>query len=103
MPDKLGLCDVVAVYQWPLGKVKTRMAAGECWTDVIVELDSAIRLGGRYNTRRVRYDGVFYIVHNARRVVFDQWLAREAFEVATWVYGDDGAADVVYNSLLRGC
>lgn len=102
MPETLTVDDVVEVMSWPLGSVKTNMAAGEGWTDCIVEIDSAIRLGGKYNTRRVRYDGRLYITHNGRRVYVAGMLQLAVFECVTHVYGIDRESDVAHNKALKG-
>lgn len=102
MPGTLQSHHVAGVYSWPLGKVKTDMAAGERWTDCIIELIEPIRLGGKYNTRRVRYDGRFYITHNRRRVYLDGELAWQVFEVATHVYGWNRESDLEHNIALKG-
>ena len=102
MPHVLTLADVTSIMRWPLGKVKTNMSEGEGWTDCIIELEDRIRLGGRYNTRRVRYDGRFYITYNKRRVYIVGGLQLSVFECASHVYGLDYETDVAYNKLLKG-
>lgn len=102
MPNVIMLTDVVDVMQWPLGNVKTNMAAGEGWTDCIVALDDMIRLGGKHNTRRVRYDGRFYITHNGRRVYFADCVQLWVLDVAGHVYGVDRDSDVEHNKVLKG-
>lgn len=102
MPEVLTLAEVTAIHKWPLGSVKTKAAAGENWTDCLIELEPRIRLGGRYNTRRVRYDGRFYVVHNHRRVYLAGALALDVLEVAAHVYGRDAANDIFYNKVIKG-
>jgi hypothetical protein len=102
MPDVLRVGDVAELHQWPLGQVMTRKAAGENWTDVLAVLVDEIRLGGRYNSRRVRYDGVFYIVHNGQRVQFDANLTDLADNIMKHVYGVCAASDARHNTRLKG-
>jgi hypothetical protein len=102
LPGCIGLADVTAIMSWPLGKVKTNMCAGEGWTDCVIELDAAYRLGGKYNTRRVRYDGVFYVTVNRRRVAMDGALQRAVLDVASHVYGVSREEDVAHNKVLKG-
>lgn len=102
MPERLALCHVASVSQWPLGKVKTATAAGERWTDCVLVLDDAIRLGGKYNSRRVRYDGRFYITYRSRRVYLVGELAWQVWDVVQHVYGIDKDSDAEHNKLLKG-
>jgi len=102
MPETLTLADVEAVMSWPLGQVKTNMCEGEGWTDCIIELEGQIRLGGKYNTRRVRYDGRFYITHNKRSVYIVGMLQLDVFECVGHVYGLDRIQDVAHNKSLKG-
>lgn len=102
MPEVLMLADTVAVMSWPLGQIKTNMCEGEGWTDCVVELEGRIRLGGKYNTRRVRYDGRFYITHNKRRVYIAGMLQLDVFECVQHVYGVNRAEDVAHNKMLKG-
>lgn len=101
LPDTIGLGDVAAIMLWPLGRVKTAMCEGENWTDCVIELDAAYRLGGKYNTRRVRYDGAFYITVNARRICMTGELQRAVLDVAGHVYGVDKKNDVEHNKALK--
>ncbi len=78
------------------------MCSGECWTDCVVAIDEAIRLGGKYNTRRVRYDGAFYVTHNGKRVGMDGALSRAVLDVASHVYGVCKDDDVAHNKMLKG-
>lgn len=102
MPRVLDAQHVLSVDVWPLGSVMTRKAAGERWTDVLVQLIEPIRLGGRHNTRRVRYDGRFYIMHNGRRVYLVGALAWQVYEACGHVYGLDAESDVLHNKTLKG-
>lgn len=102
MPDVLTLADVEDVMIWPLGQVKTAMSKGERWTDCLLQIDSAIRLGGKYNTRRVRYDGRFFISHNGRKVYVVGMLQLAIFEQVGHVYGIDKREDAVHNKKLKG-
>ena len=87
---------------WPLGQVKTNMCAGEGWTDCVLQIEDAIRLGGKYNARRVRYDGRFYITHNGRRVYIVGMLQLDVFECVGHIYGLDRQNDVMRNKMLKG-
>ena len=100
--DTLSTPDVVAVYEWPLGNTMLRKAEGEGWTDCIIELADCYRLGGRHNTRRVRYDGEFFITVNNRRIEFSYANVMRVFDVACHVYGLDDAADARHNTTLKG-
>lgn len=102
MPDTLHTWHVCHIMQWPLGKVMTAKAAGENWTDVLIELIEPIRLGGRHNTRRVRYDGRFYITYNKRVVVCVAPLALDILDEVGHVYGRDAASDAAHNVKLKG-
>ena len=102
LPDVLSADCVDAVYPWPLGSVMTRRADGEGWTDCILILEDRIRLGGRYNSKRVRYDGRFYITHRGRRVYLAGELAWRAWDTVTHVYGFDSDADAKHNKTLKG-
>lgn len=102
MPNALTLADVTKIMKWPLGSIKTRSAAGEGWTDCILELEPRIRLGGRYNTRRVRYDGRFFIMHNTKRVYLTGELPLKVLESASYVYGLDLKNDIFFNKMLKG-
>lgn len=102
MPEMVTDAVVVDVLQWPLGAVMTRKAAGENWTDCLIELVDEIRLGGRHNSRRVRYDGSFYIMHNGRRVEIGGELALRVLDVASHVYGQDAESDKLHNVSLKG-
>lgn len=102
MPSVLTLADVVEVYSWPLGQVKTNMCAGEGWTDCVIELEGRIRLGGKYNTRRVRYDGRFFISWKGGKVYLAGMLALEVFECVGHVYGVNRGEDVAHNKKLKG-
>lgn len=102
MPETLDACDVESVLQWPLGSVKTGSASGENWTDCLIAFVDAIRVGGAYNSRRVRYDGAFYIVHNGRRVGIGGALVFDVLDVAAHVYGVDAESDKIHNKTLKG-
>lgn len=102
MPKVLTMAEVTDVMPWPLGSVKTAMAVGENWTDCVLQIDDAIRLGGKYNTRRVRYDGRFYITHNGRRVYIVGMLQLDVFEAVTHVYGINKDDDKKHNKTLKG-
>lgn len=102
MPDLLGVQHVKSVDPWPLGEVMTRKAEGENWTDCLIELIDQIRLGGKHNSRRVRYDGAFYIMHNGRRVQIGGELALHVLDVASHVYGLDAESDKLHNVSLKG-
>lgn len=80
----------------------TRKASGEGWTDCLAELIDPIRLGGRHNSRRVRYDGRFYITWRNRRVYLVGELAWQAWETVTHVYGLDSEDDEKHNKALKG-
>lgn len=102
MPETLAACDVESVLQWPLGSVKTSGASGENWTDCLIVFVDAIRVGGAHNSRRVRYDGVFYVMHNGRRVQIGGALALHVLDVASHVYGVDAESDKMHNKTLKG-
>lgn len=102
MPEVLTSQFVTDIYQWPLGNVMTAKAAGENWTDCLVMIRDDVRLGGRYNCRRVRYDGVFYVMHNGRRVPLSVELSGRVHSVACHVYGTDSDADKAHNRTLKG-
>jgi hypothetical protein len=102
MPETLHSAHVADVLQWPLGAIKTAQADGENWTDCVLILIDSIRLGGRYNSRRVRYDGAFYIMHNGRRVGIGGALALRVLDVASHVYGVDKQSDKIHNTTLKG-
>lgn len=85
--------EVRAVYVWPLSaRQVAKLKVGEGLSgacDVIVAFDR-ICAGGKHNTRRVRYDGRFYIeYHRARggRVYLGGWVAARVAELATEFYG----------------
>jgi hypothetical protein len=80
----------------------TNKAAGQGWCDVVIELVEPIRLGGTYNTRRVRYDGRFYITYNGRNVYLGGALVFDVFDAVTHVYGDDIDEDREHNRVLKG-
>ena len=102
MPYALDVHDAEAIEVWPLGKVMTAKASGQGWTDVLLILDDAIRLGGKHNSRRVRYNGRFYITHNKRRVYLCAELAHRVLEMAAHVYGIDSEQDALHNATLKG-
>lgn len=102
MPMTLSDVHVIDVYQWPLGSVMSGKASGENWTDCVIDLAPEIRLGGQYNTRRVRYDGAFYIVYNTRRVQIGGEVALRVLDVAQHVYGVDADSDAAHNKMLKG-
>jgi len=102
MPETLTRDCVDDLHQWPLGSVMTNTAKGEGWTDCVLILEDKIRLGGRYNSRRVRYDGRFYITHNGRRVYIVGMLQLDVFECVSHVYGLDRQNDIAHNKLLKG-
>ena len=102
MPETLDVQHVISADLWPLGAVTTRRAAGENWTDCLIELVPEIRLGGRHNSRRVRYDGRFYITHNGRRVQIGGALVFDVLNVASHVYGIDAESDKMHNKRLKG-
>ena len=102
MPETLTSDCVEDLHTWPLGSVMTNTAKGEGWTDCLLILEDRIRLGGRFNSRRVRYDGRFYITHRGRRVYLSGALVLEVFECVGHVYGYDRKEDVAHNKKLKG-
>lgn len=102
MPWQLGVQHVESVYSWPLGRIMARRAAGEGWTDCLVILCEAIRLGGSHNSRRVRYDGRLYITHNGRNVYLDGELTALALDHVSHVYGLCDESDKLHNLTLKG-
>lgn len=81
----IGLVD--KIYKWPLGNRVINTDKSNGMTDCVLYLVDAVRLGGRYNCRRVRYDGDFYIRHhglNHYLVGFE--LVERVFNVVDWVY-----------------
>jgi hypothetical protein len=102
LPSILTARDVETASRWPLGKIKTATAKGEGWTDCLLHIVPEIRLGGRFNSRRVRYDGAFYIVVNGRRVPLDADVSASVLDVASHVYGVRKEDDNVHNKILKG-
>lgn len=102
MPETVTSDIVTGVMSWPLGNVKTHTSAGEGWTDCLLIFEDRIRLGGKYNSRRVRYDGAFYIMHNGRRVGIGGALVFDVLGVASHVYGVDAESDKIHNKTLKG-
>lgn len=102
MPEIVTSDVVTGVMSWPLGNVKTHTSAGEGWTDCLLMFVDEIRLGGKYNSRRVRYDGAFYIMHNGRRVGIGGALVFDVLDVASHVYGIDAESDKIHNKRLKG-
>lgn len=102
MPDTLQRHHVESVLQWPLGAIKTATSAGQGWTDCVLILVEQIRLGGKYNSRRVRYDGAFYITHNGRNVRLAGMLQLDVFDVVSHVYGACKESDKIHNKALKG-
>jgi len=103
MPAVLTLADIVEVHTWPLGAVKTAMATGENWTDCLVFFDDAIRVGGKFNSRRVRCDGGrFYITYNGGVHRIGGALVYEVLECASHVYGVCKESDKEWNKTLKG-
>lgn len=102
MPETI-TCDVVTdVMQWPLGNVKTHTSVGEGWTDCLIVFVEAIRTGGKYNSRRVRYDGRFYITYNNVKRYVTGALVFDVLGVASHVYGIDAESDKAHNKSLKG-
>lgn len=110
MPAQLTLAHVSGVYSWPLGATMTRKAAGTGWTDCLVVLVDGIRLGGKYGSRRVRYDGRLYITapvraaggRSVQRVYLDAEVTALALDCVSHVYGFDAESDVLHNFTLKG-
>lgn len=91
-----------AVYVWPLGSAKTRVAAGERWTDCLAVFSDQYALGGKHNTRRVRYDGLFYVVVKGVRHNIVGELQFDVLECASHVYGVCKESDIEHNKKLKG-
>lgn len=102
MPDHLDLQHVVSVTVWPLGRVMTGKAAGTGWTDIVLHMVDSVRLGGKHNSRRVRYDGRFYVTYNSRNVYLVGALAWQVWEAVSHVYGIDADSDAQHNAALKG-
>lgn len=102
MPNEIDAGCVVDMYSWPLGAVMTNKAAGEGWTDCLLILEERIRVGGRHNSRRVRYDGRFYITYNNVKRYLSGSLVLEVFECVGHVYGVNRDEDVAHNKKLKG-
>lgn len=100
--DTIAAGDVLDVYLWPLGNVTTASAEGENWTDCLVVFVEAIRVGGAHNSKRVRYDGRFYVMHKKTKRYIVGELALEVLETATHVYGVDKENDRERNKELKG-
>ena len=93
--------EVLSVLHWPLTKAQARRAwrgsphyLDAC--DCLIHFDG-IRLGGRHNARRVRYDGRNYYVRigsmddgTPRKVWIDGPLLADVLRVVTCVYGVRG-------------
>lgn len=102
MPDAIGAGDVASVLQWPLGSIKTKSADGEGWTDCLLVFVDDIRTGGAHNSRRVRYDGRFYITYNNVKRYVTGALVWQVLDVASHVYGIDEESDKMHNKVLKG-
>lgn len=102
MPDAIGQEHVESVLQWPLGSVKTNTIDGEGWTDCLLVFVDDIRTGGAHNSRRVRYDGRFYITYNNVKRYVTGALVFDVLDVASHVYGIDAESDVLHNRALKG-
>ena len=103
MPIILTSTDVTDVHAWPLGAIKTKSARGQDWTDCVIFVEERIRLGGRYNSRRVRLGPLgFYIVHNGRRVPFSPDLVLRVADVVSHVYGVNAESDILHNKAMKG-
>lgn len=102
MPAVLESEHVLRIMPWPLGAVRTAQADGEGWCDVVLELVEEIRLGGKFNSRRVRYDGRFYVSWRGRRVYCVGSLAFDVMDAAQHVYGVCKESDREHNKALKG-
>ena len=102
MPETVTSDIVTGVMSWPLGNVKTHTSAGEGWTDCLIVFVEAIRTGGKYNSRRVRYDGRFYIMYNNVKRYVTGALVFDVLDVASHVYGIDAESDKMHNKTLKG-
>lgn len=102
MPDIVTSDIVTGVMSWPLGSIKTKSADGEGWTDCLLMFVDAMRLGGKYNSRRVRYDGQFYITYNNVKRYVTGALVFDVLDVASHVYGVDAESDKMHNKVLKG-
>lgn len=88
IPHVLTASDVPEVYTWPIRASHADKARQENWTDCIIHLHPDIKLGCRYNHRRVRSDYYgLYVTWRKRRVRFVGELLERVADHVTTTYG----------------